>query len=321
MKLTLEKVRKLFEDKGYIMTAMEYKDSKTPINYICPKHPDKDLKITYNKLRQGQGCKYCGYESQGSKKRISFAEVSLLFEDRGYQLASTEYKDVHTPLQYICMKHPDKTQNIGLGSLKQGHGCKYCGIESSVTSKKDKMTEIADKISKAQRTPYSEIKAQFEARGYVLITSSAEYKNSDTRVRFICPSHPDDIASVLVQTFINRGAGCNFCAIDIHRGENHHNWNPNLTEEEREANKSRHTIPEYKQWLKAVFKKDNYTCQKCGEHGGVLNAHHKDGYHWSVARRFDVTNGATLCKDCHTEFHNKYGRKDNTEEQYKEWLK
>lgn len=99
--------------------------------------------------------------------------------------------------------------------------------------------------------------------------------------------------------------------------ENHWNWNPNLTDKEREDNRD---FLEYEEWRTQVYQKDNYTCQCCGEHSGKLNAHHKDGYNWCVERRTDITNGATLCEDCHKEFHHIYGYGDNTEEQYNEFI-
>ena len=66
-------------------------------------------------------------------------------------------------------------------------------------------------------------------------------------------------------------------------------------------------------------------CECCGAKNGngktiILNAHHKDGYHWCVERRHDVTNGVTLCDECHKEFHDIYGNRNNTEEQYNEFI-
>ena len=105
-------------------------------------------------------------------------------------------------------------------------------------------------------------------------------------------------------------------------GENNPLWDFDKTEEEREE---RRKVEGYSQWIKDVYKKDNYTCQCCGARNGngkkiKLNAHHKDGYNWCIERRVDVTNGVTLCEDCHKEFHKIYGKKDNTEEQYNEWI-
>lgn len=57
--------------------------------------------------------------------------------------------------------------------------------------------------------------------------------------------------------------------------------------------------PEYRQWRKAVFERDNYTCQRCGVKGGSLEAHHKIPWIKDKELRFDVDNGLTLCVDCH----------------------
>ena len=44
----------------------------------------------------------------------------------------------------------------------------------------------------------------------------------------------------------------------------------------RNYSRSYHTTStkEYKEWRKAVFERDNYTCQDCGEKGVYLEAHH-----------------------------------------------
>ena len=74
---------------------------------------------------------------------------------------------------------------------------------------------------------------------------------------------------------------------------------------------------EYHNWRKKVFEKDNYTCQKCGSHGGILNAHHivylsdiirdnKIEFYNNKIRcdlLWNLTNEITLCKKCHTEVH------------------
>ncbi|WNM55253.1 hypothetical protein CoNPh26_CDS0166 [Staphylococcus phage S-CoN_Ph26] len=54
---------------------------------------------------------------------------------------------------------------------------------------------------------------------------------------------------------------------------------------------------------------------------GYLHAHHLDGYHWCKDKRYDLNNGVTLCKDHHFNFHKQYGYKNNTKEQFEEYLK
>ena len=82
---------------------------------------------------------------------------------------------------------------------------------------------------------------------------------------------------------------------------------------------------EYRYWRKSVFERDLYTCQYCGTKSGVgnkveLNAHHIKNWKDNESLRYDINNGITLCDRCHTIFHSKYGKKNNTEQQLKEFL-
>lgn len=96
----------------------------------------------------------------------------------------------------------------------------------------------------------------------------------------------------------------------------HPRYNKNITDEEREK---RRKLKENVIWRNKVFEKDNYTCNKCKQYGGKLEAHHLNGYNWDKENRFNIDNGITLCQRCHKEFHKKYGAGDNTKEQYLEY--
>lgn len=61
----------------------------------------------------------------------------------------------------------------------------------------------------------------------------------------------------------------------------------------------------YSEWRKEVFSRDNYTCRKCGKHGGTLNAHHIKPYAKYESLRTDLDNGITLCVECHKKEHKK----------------
>lgn len=76
-----------------------------------------------------------------------------------------------------------------------------------------------------------------------------------------------------------------------------------------------------KLWREAVYERDNYTCMKCGEKGGYLNAHHIVGFTQDESLKYDVSNGATLCQPCHTMFHRKYGYKRFSAEDFGVYIK
>lgn len=65
---------------------------------------------------------------------------------------------------------------------------------------------------------------------------------------------------------------------------------------------------EGREWRRAVYERDNYTCQLCGERGGRLNADHILSYAAHPDKRWDVDNGRTLCVSCHKTTPT-YGRK------------
>lgn len=119
----------------------------------------------------------------------------------------------------------------------------------------------------------------------------------------------------------------NFCSVECkgkwmsinQLGNSNANWNPKLTQEDRENSRN---IEGYKDFIKEVFERDNYTCQCCGDNKGHnLNAHHLNSYDWDKEHRTDINNGITLCEKCHKEFHHIYGYGDNTKEQFEEYLK
>jgi len=56
---------------------------------------------------------------------------------------------------------------------------------------------------------------------------------------------------------------------------------------------------EYKQWRKEVFVRDYFTCQICQKVGGYLQAHHIKSWAKYPKLRYEVSNGITLCKECH----------------------
>ena len=97
-----------------------------------------------------------------------------------------------------------------------------------------------------------------------------------------------------------------------HRGEKSYLWKGGITPLVLQI---RHCF-KYRQWRSEVFIRDDFTCQMCGERGKVVNADHypktfSNIFHENKIKSLEealaceefwnINNGRTLCKSCHTE--------------------
>lgn len=81
------------------------------------------------------------------------------------------------------------------------------------------------------------------------------------------------------------------------KGEKNPNWKGGITP----VNKAIRSSFEYKEWRKSVFSRDDWTCQECGLRGDkvYLHADHIKPFAYFPELRLDLSNGRTLCVDCH----------------------
>ena len=99
-------------------------------------------------------------------------------------------------------------------------------------------------------------------------------------------------------------------------GESSYNWQGGVSTINHRIRSAKKSID----WVKKVFKRDNFTCQKCGDKkGGNLNAHHikhlsKIIKEYNIKDMADIlqckelwniNNGITLCVNCHIKEHKK----------------
>ncbi len=98
------------------------------------------------------------------------------------------------------------------------------------------------------------------------------------------------------------------------RGEKHYNWKGGISSLQIAIRTSANNL----NWIKQIFKRDNYECQTC-KSIKKLEVHHKIGLSRLIekyklktlndARKckelWDISNGIVLCKKCHYKIHNK----------------
>lgn len=85
------------------------------------------------------------------------------------------------------------------------------------------------------------------------------------------------------------------------RGDRSHRWQGGKTAEAI----LRRTSYRYDDWRKAVFTRDDYTCALCGERGGKLCVHHIYRFVLYPELAYEISNGITLCWECHHSIHHK----------------
>jgi len=232
-------------------------------------------------------------------KKLTYELIKGYFKEQSCEMLEKEYENANTPMRYKCRcGHISQTT---FGNFKRYQKCKKCAVKT---------------ISEKNRYSFNFVYNYFKKRDCELLEK--KYKNVNTKMRYICGC--GDISEISFDCF-KRGHRCNECRIKKISGAKCYLWNPDLSDEERDYSKNRQNNPLYKKWRRQVYKKDNYTCQKCSKKGYKLNAHHIESWASNEDLRLVVSNGTVFCEDCHKIFHKIYGKKSNNQQQLIQFLK
>lgn len=248
-------------------------------------------------------------ESRCQKCRLSEDEIKQYVESVGYKYKSREIRTVGK----------DKN-NITFIYVVCPEGHEFGTYWNNFKNKSYRCPKCSDNHLMSDE----EIKEYVEHEGYKFLGAYLKsIGNQGRKIRYIhviCPEGHE--YETQLHVFKNLGYRCNKCFHKKHgelmKGENHPNWNPNLTEEDR---MDRRLIQGYKEFVQLVLKRDDYTCQCCGDRGhNNLVVHHLYAYNKYRELRTVVSNGITLCSECHNKYHSMYGKGNNTKEEFIEWL-
>lgn len=227
------------------------------------------------------------------KKVKAFEECQEILDSYDLEwevIENQDYKNVNTPL--LLINSDGYLSKMSLTHLREGKRPQFYGCDDDLS-----MYNLYKFVSENTNCRLKE---------------GQLYKGTNEKYIFTCDKHDEFIKNMNECLTSNGKTCCPSCGIEGRSGVNHYRYNPDTVNDRRGL--------KYNLWRKEVLKKDNFTCQCCGKYGGILNAHHKDGWNWCKARRFDVTNGATLCESCHYKFHSAFGMGDNTEEQFTQFV-
>ena len=195
-KLTTEsfilKSKKVHGDK-YDYSLVEYKDSHTHIDIICPTHNIFKQK-PYCHLNK-EGCRKCSDELKFQKRRHNkdiFIERSQKVHDNKYDYSLTMYRNSRTKVDIVCPKHGVFTQSPP--HHLNGAGCPICKsskgeIEVQKFLKNNMKVKIGDKIHDSNEEPImlvlddndKENIKNMDSNKYKFITYPKGMSNEDVR--------------------------------------------------------------------------------------------------------------------------------------------
>lgn len=227
------------------------------------------------------------------KEMLKLDYIKAEFAKRGYVLLTSNYVNCDQRLEYTCPK--GHRHRINWSNWKKGHGCPYCAGQG--------------------KPDINQIRSFFESEGYRLISDS--YVNDDSKLWYICPH--GHVHAMRWGNF-RHGKRCPQCSriqsnLKV-SGQNHYNWKGGITR----FNKELRNFVKHIGWTESVFRRDSYTCIKCGTRGGHLVAHHilplsfiRDKFKLETTKDvekcelvYDISNGITLCRKCHKLIHDKF---------------
>lgn len=245
---TIESVREAFLSRGYILLEDKYINTKTPMKYKCPKHPDKELHMMYSNFMQGNKCPYC------SKRKVDFEDIKQEFKDRGYELITDTFINTKQKLEYRCLKHPEKVRQIDYSHFNNDRGCYECGVE---------------RIKEKRKLNFEDVVKAFSEKGLELLET--KYINDVTKMKYRCKKHPEIIQKTTYMV-IRMGSGCSICANERMTGSSHPHWKGGVSDLSLYL---RHKV---KDWVSSTLKTHNYKCFITSENGS-LEIHHSEPFY------------------------------------------
>ena len=214
---------------------------------------------------------------------------------------------------YLTVLH--RAPNKGKNGRSTAWACHCdCGgyIETRATDLKNGKVKSCGCIRKQMSRMKTHIDITGKTFGRLTAIEEVPSDNGRSRWLFRCTCGNMVIASGKdVRNGNTKSCGCQKIENSGYKsGVLHPYYNPSISDEDREKKR---LVPEYNEWIKAVYKKYDYTCQKCFRKGGgiVIHSHHIESYGSHKDLRTDLNNGIVLCKECHYSFHGKYGRNTN----------
>ena len=190
------KAKEVHGDK-YDYSKVEYKNNRTKVCIICPKHGEF-WQIPKNHINKGTGCPKCGVDIVKNKRKIKYSDFlqrarRCYAELYDYSLISEEDIDGNeTKIRIICPKHGEFIKTVH--NHLSGQGCPKCSRELVNNKLRKTKEEWVEKCRLVHGDKYK----------YII----GDDVNAKNKITIICPKHGE-----FKQNIINHigGQGCPIC--------------------------------------------------------------------------------------------------------------
>lgn len=284
---------KIARDRGFKMLS-EYIDPLSKVKYECPK--GHVVQMTPFGLSQNKhGCGLCYREYRASLDTTALSVVEEVAHKAGYNLLSKSYS-YGKKLEVQC-KEKGHIKEISYNSLKKGQRCASC-------------------LGRGKHS-LDYVRSAFDKAGFTLLAT--EYVNGRTKMAALCTKgHQTKVTFTYLQ---QQGRGnCKTCADEMQKGANSPRWDASKTPAQRAKEAKAYRGKLATRWARSVKKRDDGICGYCNSAKKNMTAHHLNNWKFYPEQRYLLSNGVTLCRRCHVDFHKIYGKTGNTISQYESWL-
>ena len=193
----IEKANLLFGEK-YNYSGVEYFNSQTKVNIICPTHGKFSMKP--NSHLNGQNCPKCGRINANRNIRTSYAIALKRFRSihgNKYEYRKETYIDFTTDMVMVCKTHGEFTQTPH-AHFSMKAGCRKCGILVTANKNRYDVSEVINSFKKVHSDRY-----EYDIKSYNGVVN---------KIRIKCKKHGWFKQSVSAH---KGGNGCPECSYEL----------------------------------------------------------------------------------------------------------
>lgn len=325
-RLSIEEVRKVFNDRNCELISEIYKNAKESLNYKCLSHP-KEIQVgTLDNFKTKKyACDQCAEEGSIAKLTNTYSKI---VESKGLKLINVFKSNNYTYLEIYCSKHNEISKVLASNAKKSKCMCRSCIYES---------------ISEQTRHDLDYVSTLFKTKSYELLNVE-DYKNNISELKYICDKHVEVGVQTTNLANVSSATTCRKCKYESISKENHYLWKGGVSPLHN------HLRDKINVWKRDSLIAHDFKCVVTSINSKDLVVHHTYNfakildetladlsldYRESISKyTYEELNsiekvllekhytyglGVPVLSEIHNLFHQLYGKADNTIEQFEEF--